>query len=60
VNVSAEELGQICLKTSDAAKDIVSATHEQSVNMHKMAYSSQNLYLIASNIHEQVAKFSIH
>ncbi|MDR3279789.1 MAG: methyl-accepting chemotaxis protein [Synergistaceae bacterium] len=56
---SAEELGNICTKTSRAALYISSASKEQSSGMTKIAFSSDNLVSIAENIQEQVRRFKV-
>ncbi|MDR3255956.1 MAG: methyl-accepting chemotaxis protein [Synergistaceae bacterium] len=59
VHNSAEDLGKVCTKTSDAAKNIAEASQEQSADITEIANSSQKLYNIAGDMQEQVARFSI-
>jgi methyl-accepting chemotaxis protein len=59
VRASAEELGTICSKTSDAARDIAASAQEQSLGVAEIAESSKKLAAIASEMQRQVAQFSI-
>jgi methyl-accepting chemotaxis protein len=56
---SVDELGDISVKTSEAAMYIATAAREQSADMNKVAMSSVNLLNIAETMQEQVKRFSI-
>ncbi|GHV29654.1 chemotaxis protein [Synergistales bacterium] len=60
VNGSASELGDICSKTSDAAKNIAAAAQEQSADINEIAGFGKNLYNIAGSLQEQVSKFEVN
>ncbi|MDR2522968.1 MAG: methyl-accepting chemotaxis protein [Synergistaceae bacterium] len=59
VQVFAEELENICSKTSEAAKNIAASAQEQSSGIAELADSSRELSAIAGEMQRQVAQFSI-
>ncbi|MDR2175526.1 MAG: methyl-accepting chemotaxis protein [Synergistaceae bacterium] len=56
---SAGELGDISVKTSEAAMYIATAAREQSADMNQVAMSSVDLLNIAETMQEQVKRFSV-
>jgi methyl-accepting chemotaxis protein len=59
IRASASGVGEVCLKTSDSAQNIATATREQSGDIAEISNSSKNLFKIAGNMQAQVAKFNI-